>query len=183
MARIPYPEPESLSSDTQAFLERLPPLNIFRMMAGGEGLLAAFSRFGNHLLYRTELDPVLREIAIVRVGVLCRARYELHQHEAISRSLGMSAELIAAIHAGPDAPALGELQRLVVRYTDDVVANVRAADETFEPLRARLSARALHELTIIIGYYLAVSRYLETFDVEIEEPGTARLEVRPIRSS
>lgn len=171
MARIPYPDPDELSADTRAFLEKLPPINIFRMMAGGEGLLRAFTRLGNHLLYASELDPVLREIAIVRVGVLSGASYEVYQHEAISRQLGMSEELIAAIHAGPDAAPFDDAQREVMRFTDDVVANVRASDETFEPLRARLPVRQLQELTITIGFYMAVSRYLETFGVDIEEPG------------
>ena len=34
-----------------------PPINIFRMLAGGEGLLRAFSRFGNHLLFKSEARP------------------------------------------------------------------------------------------------------------------------------
>lgn len=177
MARIPYPDPAELSEETQAFLTKLAPLNIFRMLAGGEGLLAAFTRFGNHLLNKSALDPVLREIAIVRVGVLSGAGYEVHQHEAISRQLGMSDELIAAVHEGPDALLLDDAQREVLRYTDDVVANVKAADDTFEPLRARLSLRDLQELTITIGFYMAVSRYLETFEIDIEEPGGDGLDV------
>jgi len=178
MARVPYPEPADLDPETAAFLERLPALNIFRMMAGGEGLLRAFSRFGNHLLFRTALDPVLREIAIVRVGVLTGAGYELHQHEEISRRLDMSDELLAAVHAGPHASPLDDVQRLVVAYTDDLVANVRASDATFEPLRVQLTVQELQELTITIGFYLAVARYLATFGVDIEEPGqTSGLEV------
>jgi 4-carboxymuconolactone decarboxylase len=168
MARVPYPDPSTLDPNTAAFLERVPPLNVFRMLAGGEGLLAAFARFGNHLLFKTELDAVLREIAIIRVGVLSGAGYEVFQHERIAREVGMSDELIAAIHAGPDAAELDDLQRLVMRFTDDVVANVRAGDATFDPLLARLSLRELEELVMTIGFYMAVSRFLETFDVEVE---------------
>lgn len=169
MARIPYPDPNTLSAETRATLDALPSLNIFRMMAGGEGLLRAFVRFGNHLLNKSSLDPALREIAILRVGVVSGAGYEAHQHERIAREIGMSDDLIAAIHAGPDAPALDDLQRLVMRFTDDVVANVRAADATFTPLRDRLSLQELQELIMTIGYYMTVSRFLETFEVEIEE--------------
>lgn len=168
MARLPYPDPGTLDPNTRSFLDRLPPLNVFRMMAHGEGLLAAFARFGNHLLFRTELDPTLREIAILRVGVLSNAGYELFQHERIARDLGMSDGLIAAVHAGPDAAELDDLQRLVVLFTDDVVANVRAGDESFVPLLERLSVREVQELVMTIGYYMAVSRFLETFDVDIE---------------
>ena len=172
MARMPYPDPTELSDETAEFLGRLPALNIFRMLAGADGLLQAFTRFGNHLLYRTELDPVLRELAILRVGVLSAAAYELHQHEDISRRLGMSDALIAAARVGPDDAVLDGVQRLVLQFTDDVVVNVRASDETFEPLRRRLTARALQELTVTIGCYMLVCRYLETFGVDIEAPGT-----------
>ena len=171
MARIPYPDPAELEPATVEFLGRLPDLNIFRMLAGGEGLLAAFARFGNHLLYKSALDPVVRELAIMRVGVLTGAAYELHQHEGISRRMGISEELIAAVREGPEAPAFDDLQRLVVAYTDDLVINVRAADATFEPLRSRLTGRELQELTVVIGFYGAVSRYLETFGVDIEADG------------
>ena len=59
-----------------------------------------------------------------------------------------------------------------MRYTDDVVVNVRASDDTFDALAQHLSEQELQELTVTIGFYMAVSRYLETFGVEIEAPGT-----------
>src|SRR6188472_4007709 len=112
MARIPYPDPSTLRPETQEILSRTgdPPMNIFRMLAGGEGLLRAFSRFGNHLLARSKLDPVLREIAILRVGVLSDATYEMYQHDRISRGLGMSEEMLAGIRAGAADPVFDELQ-------------------------------------------------------------------------
>jgi 4-carboxymuconolactone decarboxylase len=168
MSRVPYPDREALSPETQEFLGKLPPLNIFRMMAGGEGLLAGFVRLGNHLLFKAKLAPVLREIAILRVGALSNARYEVFQHERIARGLGMSDALIAAIQRGPDDPAFDDLQRLVVRFTDDVVRNVRASDDTFAPLAARLTVQEMQELTVTIGYYMMASRFLESFDVDIE---------------
>jgi alkylhydroperoxidase family enzyme len=169
MARLPYPDPTTLSPETQEFLGKLPPLNLFRMMAGGEGLLAAFTRLGNHLLYKSKLDPILREIAIIRVGVLSNAGYERFQHERIARRIGMTEPVLAAIAVGPDDPAFSDIQRLVMRYTDDVVANVRAKDQTFQPLVARLSVQELQELTVTIGYYMLASRFLENFDIDIEQ--------------
>jgi len=168
MSRVPYPDRQALSPETQEFLGKLPPLNIFRMLAGGECFLAGFVRLGNHLLFKSKLAPVLREIAIVRVGVLSNARYEVFQHERIARGLGMSDALIAAIHRGPDDPAFDDVQRLVMRFTDDVVRNVRASDDTFAPLAARLTVQEMQELTVTIGYYMMASRFLENFDVDIE---------------
>lgn len=173
MARVPYPDPKTLAPEIQEALGKMAPLNIFRMLAGGEGLMPAFLKLGNYILFKSKLDPVLREIAIIRVGVLSKATYEVHQHERIGRDVGMSEALIKAMHTGPDDPALNEMQRLVMRYTDDVVKNVRAGDQTFKPLSERLSLQEMEELTITIGFYMMVSRFLETFDIDIEQPGTA----------
>ena len=171
MARIPYFDPAQATGRAAEAYSKLPALNIFRMMGHGGDLIEIFSRMGAYLLNFTSLDPILREIAIVRVGVLSKAGYEVYQHEAISRRIGMSEAIIAGIHEGPGAAIFDDAQREVMAFTDDLVANVRASDATFEAIRTRLGDQALQELTITVGYYMMVSRYLETFDVDIEVGG------------
>jgi 4-carboxymuconolactone decarboxylase len=168
MARIPYFDPATATGRAAETYAKLPPLNVFRMLGHGGDLLTGFIALGNQLLVYGDLDPVLREIAIVRVGLLCGSDYEVQQHEAICRKLGMTEALITAVHEGPDAAAFDDLQRLVISYTDDVVRNVRARDTTFDPLNAQLGAKQLTELTMAIGFYMMVSRFLETFDVDLE---------------
>lgn len=168
MARIPYFDPAGATGRAAEWYGKLPPLNIFRMLGHSGEMLDGFVRLGNQILAFSKLDPVLREIAIVRVGVLSKAKYEVFQHERISRQVGMSEEKIAAIHEGPEAAAFSDLEKKVMRFTDDVVKNVRAGDATWKPLAEVFSHRELQELTITIGYYMMVSRFLETFDVDIE---------------
>ena len=173
MARIPYFD-LSLTTDRAAkAAARLPALNIFRMMGHAGELLDGFTRFGGQILNLMQLDPGLREIAIVRVGIASGATYEVFQHERIARDVGLSPAVIAAIREGPRAAAFDEAQREVMAFTDDVVANVRASDATFKPILARHGARGAQELTLTVGYYMMVSRFLETFDVDIEDPPTA----------
>jgi hypothetical protein len=69
---------------------------------------------------------------------------------------------------GPGDPAFSPLERLVMAYTDDLVANVRAGDATFVPLLQALGVQQLQELTVTIGYYMMVCRFLETFGVDLE---------------
>jgi 4-carboxymuconolactone decarboxylase len=164
-------------------LGKMAQLNVFKVMAHGDGLLPAFSRLGGHLLSRTKLDPHLREIAIIRVGVLNKASYEVHQHMRIGRDLGMREELLAGIHEGPQAPGLTDIERQVIAITDDVVANVRASDATYDPLAKVLSSQEMVELVITVGFYMMVCRYLETFDVEIEaKPPEGKIDVGTPRS-
>jgi len=169
MARIPYFDPaDAAGPRARAAYAKLPPLNIFRMMGHAGEMIDGFTKLGTQILNFSKLDKVLREIAIIRVGVLSNADYEVYQHERIGRQAGMSEALIKAVHEGPEAGAFDDLQRKVMRFTDDVVQNVRASDATFRPLADLLSHQELQELTITVGYYMMVSRFLETFDVDIE---------------
>jgi 4-carboxymuconolactone decarboxylase len=49
-------------------LEAVPPLNIFRTMAHAETAFRPWLRWGGVLLGELELDPALRELAILRVA-------------------------------------------------------------------------------------------------------------------
>jgi alkylhydroperoxidase family enzyme len=171
MARIPYFDVDSATGRHAEFLGKLgPQLNIYRMLAHSENGLKGFTRMGNALLHRCALDPALRELAILRVGRLSRAAYEVFQHERIAREVGLAEEKIAALRdATIEAAAFSDQERAVLRFTDDVVRNVRATDRTFKAVQAILGPDALVELTLTIGYYMMVCRLLETLGVDGEE--------------
>ena len=168
MARIPYFDPAEAEGRAKRCYSKLPPLNIFKMLGHAGEMLDGFVRLGNQILYYADIDPVLREIAIIRTGVLCGSSYEVYQHKRIGRQAGMSEALVKAVEAGPQDPALTPLQRQVMAFTDDVVKNVRASDATFNPIAEALGYKQTEELLITIGYYMMVSRFLENLDVEIE---------------
>jgi hypothetical protein len=73
MARIPYVESENAHWLTREILARRNNRNIHRMLGHSGPLADAFVRLATTLRYESELDPALREIAILRVGVLSGA--------------------------------------------------------------------------------------------------------------
>jgi len=171
MPRIPYFDVDSATGKHAEFLGKLKPhLNIYRMLANSEAGLKGFIRMGNALLFRCELDAGLRELAILRVGRLSRAAYEVFQHERIAREAGVGDDKIAALRdATIEAPAFSDSEKAVLRFTDDVVRNVKASDRNLKAVQAFLSPGAVVELTLTIGYYMMVCRFLETTGVEGEE--------------
>src|SRR3989338_5573505 len=171
MARIPYFDTSKATGRAAKTYEKLPNLNILGMLGHWGDMIDGFIKLGNEILIHGDLDPVLREIAIVRTGVLRGSTYEVYQHEEISRKIGMSEELIKEMNEGAEAKVFDETQRQVMRFTDDVVKNTRASDATFNPLAEKLGYKQLQELIITIGFYTLVSNFLETFDVDIEDPG------------
>lgn len=171
MSRIPYYEVDNATGKHAEFLGKLKPhLNIYRMLANSEYGMKGFIRMGNALLHRCELDPVLRELAIIRVGRLSRAAYEVFQHERIGREVGVADDKIAALRdATVEAAVFSDQEKAVLRFADDVVRNVKASDKNLKAVEAFLSPGALVELTLTIGYYMMVCRFLETTGVDGEE--------------
>ena len=171
MARIPYFKPEDADVEKLALLGREPQLNIFKIAAHASTAIARkFISLPAAVLLKGTLDPVLREMAIVRAGILCQSEYEVYQHRRVSKRVGMPAEKIAALNIGSSAPVFSELERLVLRFTEETVERHKATDETFNALSRHLSHEQLVELAIAVGCYMMVSTFLNTFEVDIEEP-------------
>lgn len=172
MARLPYFDMDQAPAAYTELLQGRPPLNLYRMLphAGQAGI--GFLKLGGALLRENTLASLLREIAILRVGILSGAAYEVHQHKRVARKLGMSDATIAALEPGADTSVLSEDEAAVLAFTDQLFHHVKAPDAMFHAMVARLGAQGVAELVLTIGFYMMVSRFLENFEVDIEPPGT-----------
>jgi alkylhydroperoxidase family enzyme len=176
MARLPYVDPASASSKVQEALAGLAvPLNIFRMVAHAEANFRPFLRYGASILGRQQLSARVRELAILRVANLSKARYEWVQHVPIGKATGITDAQIAALEAGnAKADCFDARDQLVLRFTEEVVRDVRASDATFAEMARHFPPQEIVELILAIGFYMAVARLLETTAVDIEaDAGTA----------
>lgn len=175
VARLPYVDEANAPEPVRSALERVPPLNIFRMMANAETAFRPWLRWGTALLGELALDPLLRELAILRVARLTPgAEYEWVQHVAIARAIGASAEQIGALEGDdPGAPCFSSEQKLVLRFTEEVVRDARPASKTLDALSQRLSPREIVELLMVIGQYMMVARVMATTELELDDPAGA----------
>jgi alkylhydroperoxidase family enzyme len=172
MARIPYADPDRAPEPVREALDRLPPLNIFRMLANAESVFRPFLRFGDTLLSGLELNGLLRELAILHVARLTpHAEYEWVQHAPIARAVGATDEQLAALERDEiDAACFDLAQRATLRFTGEVVRDARASDETFAELAALLPPRQIVELLLVIGQYMMLARVMATLELELDEP-------------
>ena len=72
----------------------------------------------------------------------------------------------AGEHGGEHVEALDPVQQAVLSFTEDVVKNVKASDANLAEVRKHLSDKQVIDLTLLIGLYMMVSRFLETAGVE-----------------
>jgi AhpD family alkylhydroperoxidase len=171
---IPLPSDEELTPEHRALLARLPPLNVFRMVAGAPAALRPFMALGSAVL-STALDARRREIAVLRVAHATNARYEWVQHEQLARNSGVSESEIAAIGSEERVTSLDEECNLICRVADEISRDVRLSDAALEQIVERYGPREASELILLVSYYNMVSRFLESTRVEVEgEPLLAR---------
>lgn len=172
MARLPYVDPENSAEKVRPVLEALPVrLNVFRMLAHAETNFRPMLRLGTSILSEQKLAAKLRELAILRVAQLSAARYEWVQHVPIALLTGATEAQIDALERGTvDGSCFDAEERAVLRFTDEVVRDVRVSDETFSTLAERLGSREIVELILAVGFYMTMARLMEATEIDLDPP-------------
>lgn len=173
MARIDYADPAKASDRTREILGKNRNANIFRMMSHSPSYFEQYCRLGNAIRFKGELDPVVRELAITRTGILCEAPYEVVAHKRIGKGVGVTDEQNAALENWKPAICFNDVQRAALAFTDEVVTMRSPTEATFDAVAAKLTPAAMIELQLSIGFYIMTSKFLETFAVDMQPPAEA----------
>jgi alkylhydroperoxidase family enzyme len=168
---------EALDPEIRARFGDGPVLRIFRTLARHPKLMTRWLVFGNHVLAKSTLPARDRELVILRIGYLCQAPYEWGQHVLIARQTGLTDEEIDRIADGPDAPGWSDLDRALLRATDELHADAFVTDATWKALGERYTTEQCMDLVFTVGQYNLVSMALNTFGVQPEE-GSPELPAR-----
>jgi 4-carboxymuconolactone decarboxylase len=169
MTALPLPADEDLPAETRAVLNSLPPLNVFRAVAGVPKSFLPFMQLGGSLLGGPEIDSRNREIAILGVARATGAAYERAQHEQLARNVGITEEEIAAIRDGDAEAVLDSDGALAFATATEISNDVQLSDATLERLIERWGNAGAAELILCCAYYNMVSRFLESARVPLED--------------
>lgn len=71
-------------------------------------------------------------------------------------------------------PLFTELERLVLRYADEMTMRVQVEDALVRELQRRLGAEAVVQLTLSIAAANFTNRFNEALGTELESPAPAR---------
>src|SRR3979490_2550158 len=146
MARIDYCDTSKSSDRTRDILGKNRNANIFRMMAHSPSHLEQYCRLGGAIRHKGELDPIVREIAITRTGILCEAPYEIVAHKRSGKNRGVTDEQNEARENWESATCFDEVQRAALAFTDEIVRRHKPTDATFNAIASKLTPAALVEL-------------------------------------
>lgn len=170
MARIPYFKPSPEDKEKIRLQGEEPfNLNIFKIITHAPlDIARRFIALPASILTNGKIDPVLREMAITRAGILCHSEYEVYQHRKICKMVGMPQEKIDALETGSSSPVFSEIENLVLHFTEEMVLKHKVSDETFAAVSGHFPHEELVELAIAAGCYMMISTFLNTFEVDIE---------------
>ena len=145
-------------------------LNVFKVMAHSPQLMQSWWGMMAVLLARLELDPRLRELAILRLFQVKRTAYGFAHHVRIGKQVGITDEQIAALDGYAESGLFSEVDKLVLEYTDSVTTLDDASPRIATALREHLSEQELVELTFCIANWNMMAHLLPPLEVELEEP-------------
>ena len=168
--RIAPLEPGDWSPDVKAWLARYgdrPVANIYRTYARHLAMDRPRTSVSEHIRQDSTLSPRIRELLIVRIGVLCRSEYEWAAHAPALRRAGMTDAEIQAVVDGP-AAARDPIESSLVRAVDELHKDAVISDGTWRDLSARFDARQMLDILTTVGGYRMVSMALNTFGVQLE---------------
>lgn len=176
MARVPlieekdHPElAESIARIKGARGGRL--INIYRLMLHSPALANAWFDLNQAVRYGTEIDGQSRELAVIRVAILNDVEYVQRAHgPAYTLKEGLTPEQVGALADWRPSKLFSEPQRALLAYTDAMTSEIAVPDEVFANLRKHFSERQTVELTMLIGAYNMLTRFLKALKVDPEPP-------------
>jgi len=143
--------------------------NIFLTLAHHEKLSKRWLVFANHILNKSTLGAIDREILILRIGWLCQSGYEWTQHEIIAAKAGLSSKQIEAIKIGGNDTCWNKREKLLLTATDELYSDTFISTATWSGLTVYYNTQQMMDLVFTVGQYNLVSMALNSFGVQLDE--------------
>jgi alkylhydroperoxidase family enzyme len=148
-------------------------INIYRLMLHSPALANAWFDLNQAVRYGTDLDGQSRELAVIRVAILNDVEYVQRAHgPAYALKEGLTPAQVAALSDWRGSQLFNAQQRALLAYTDAMTKNIEVTDDVFNDARKYFSERQIVELTMLIGAYNMLTRFLKALKVD-PEPSSA----------
>ncbi|KAK1089046.1 hypothetical protein LTR33_000245 [Friedmanniomyces endolithicus] len=169
---LPSPTPETLAIYSRIRSRRQPrpliPLDL--ALLHNPQIADGFNTLMGAIRTQSSFPLALAELAICYVAVLNGAVYEWTAHAPIALKAGLRREVLEVVLGGTwrgedGDGVVGLDEGMVLEFTEQSTKDVKVEDELMERLKARWTAQQVMELTITVGGYNMVSRFLVALDV------------------
>ncbi len=145
------------------------PLALFRTIAHHPVLLDKLRTTGTYLLNFGTIDPIEREIVILRTCARCGCEYEWGVHVAIySSAVGLTDAQVRATVLDDDA-VWSERERSLLAAVDELHDTATVSDALWRTLHEQWRPDQLIEIVTLVGQYHSVSFAANALEVALED--------------
>jgi alkylhydroperoxidase family enzyme len=144
-------------------------INIYRLMLHSPELANAWFDLNQTVRYGTQVDGQSRELAVIRVAILNGVEYVQRAHgPAYALKEGLTPEQVAAIADWKSTDLFNPQQCALLAYADAMTREIEVPDDVFAEVRKHFTERQTVELTMLIGAYNMLTRFLKALKVDPE---------------
>jgi uncharacterized peroxidase-related enzyme len=168
MARLRYVEKETATADQEKILAQLTQksgkiANIWKLWSHSPLTLENFMTFYKSLL-KGSLDPKLRELAYLKASLINGCAYCAEAHKLGGRRAGLTDEQLEAVNGQyTDSPLFSPVEKLALRYAEELTTTVRTNDNLMAELKKHLSEADIVELNLTVGVANLTNRFNMSF--------------------
>jgi AhpD family alkylhydroperoxidase len=144
-------------------------------------LLRRYTVFAAHVLFKSDLPPIDRELIILRIGFRNGCEYEFAQHVRHAQTLGLTTEDINDVLTLPAELTPDCKAKTLLLAVDELFDRSVITDTTWEALLAFYTQRQMMDLVFAAGAYNLMSWALNSFGVQ-PDPGLEVIPLAPIRN-
>ena len=144
-------------------------INIYRLMLHSPARASAWFELNQAVRYGTEIDGQSREIAVIRVAILNNVEYVQRAHSpAYALKEGLTSDQVGALRNWRSSTLFTPQQRALLAYVDAMTREIEVPDLVFRDVQKYFSERQTVELTMLIGAYNMLTRFLQALKVDPE---------------
>ena len=144
--------------------------NLYRVIGLAPPMLRAWLDFAWPLRLEAKTSRKIRELLILRGAQVSATTYEWTHHHRMALTAGVTQAQIDALALWQNSALFNPQEQAVLRLAEEVTRGPAASAACIEALKPHFSSAEIVELTLTASFYVCVSRFLQSMEVDLE-PG------------
>jgi len=173
MARVPYVQRDDLPEQKQPIYDQIAKTrgsvsNVFSALLNNPDVTEVVTSVGEYIRYKSNLDPIIRETAILTTAKELNNLYEWAQHEPVAKEVGVRDEVIDSILSGKGPMGLPAKEGIFIQSAKELVKTGTVTDRTYQALDHLLGTQLTIDFIVTVGYYSMLSRIISSLGVDLD---------------
>ena len=156
----PNSRPELAGIEASIAAERGRVSLLYQVLLNSPEIARGWQKLLTAVRNKSSVPADLRELVILRIAVLNRARYEFDAHIPHAQQAGLSDEKIAALRDGTLAEKFSAREQNVLNLTDAMTREVEVSDALYASVSQYFDPQQMTDMLVTIAAYNMVSRFL-----------------------